>query len=274
MTLPGVWSVVVVESLKVSAQRKAWLAMAACLIGPFGFAAVIRLQSSLPEDTLFGRSVKESGLALPLVILGFAGLWAFPTLTSVIGGDLFAAEDRHGTWTTILTRSRSRVEVFAGKALIAFACTVMLIALLGLSSIAAGVMIIGTAPLINLSGVVLSASQGLQAATWAWASVLSPAFAFTALAVLISVITRSSVAGIGLPTALGMVMQLSTLVDGPEPLRRLLTTSAFGAWHGLLTAPPYYAPLIHGSVVNAIYVVVCLMCAYQVFRRRDMRGPA
>src|SRR5262245_42589667 len=120
MTVRGVLAVALVECGKLTAQIKARVVLAVCAIAPFAFAAALRVQSALPEDTLFGRSVKESGFALSLVVLGFAALWVFPVLTSVVGGDIFASEDRYGTWKTVLTRSRSRSEVFLGKVTAAF----------------------------------------------------------------------------------------------------------------------------------------------------------
>ena len=115
----------------------------------------MRVQASVPSDTLFGRAVTESGFAVPLVVLGFAALWAFPVLTSVVGGDLFSAEDRYGTWSTLLTRSRSRAEIFAGKVVTALGFSVLAVSVLATSSVAAGVSIVGRQPLINLSGVLM-----------------------------------------------------------------------------------------------------------------------
>src|SRR5262245_66044709 len=102
MTIRTLSAVAGAEWSKIAAQAKVRLVLAACLAGPFGFAAAMRLQSSVPADTLFGRAVMESGFAIPLVVLGFAGLWAFPAMTSVVGGDLFSAEDRYGTWAAVL----------------------------------------------------------------------------------------------------------------------------------------------------------------------------
>src|SRR5262245_46358281 len=158
----------------------------------------MRLQSSLPEDTLFGRSVRQSGFAVPLVVLGFAALWALPVLTSVVGGDLFSAEDRYGTWTTLLTHSRSRREVFIGKPLTALAFSLLTIVVLASSSIAAGTLVVGADPIVGLSGVMLAPPEALGRVAMSWASALPPAFGFTALAVLVSVVSRSSVAGVGL----------------------------------------------------------------------------
>src|SRR5262245_29797866 len=230
------------------------------------------MQSALPSDTLFGRAVKESGFAIPLVVLGFAALWALPVLSSVVGGDVFSAEDRFGTWKTVLTRSRSRAEVFAGKVTVALAFSGVAIVLLAISSISAGVLVVGAGPLVDLSGILLSPDQALRRVALAWASVLPPALAFTAFAVVLSVVTRSSAAGIGLPVVVGLTMQLYAFVDGPEVVHRLLITSAFGTWHGLLVEPPYYRPLVHGIAISGAYFVVCLAIAYNALRRRDIGG--
>jgi ABC-2 type transport system permease protein len=232
----------------------------------------MRVQSSVPEDTLFGRGVKESGFATPLVVLGFAALWVFPVLTAVVGGDLFSAEDRYGTWRTVLTRSRTRAEVFGGKVLTALGFSSLAVAALAASSLAAGMLVVGRQPLIDLSGGLLPPMQALSRVALAWVSVLPPAFAFTAVAVMLSVATRSSAAGMGLPVVAGLAMQLYAYVDGPEAIRRLLITSAFGAWHGLLTEHPYYWPLVYGTAVSGGYVVVCLVVAHRMLRRRDIGG--
>jgi ABC-2 type transport system permease protein len=270
VSLRGCMVVAGVECAKLAAQLKARVVLAACLAGPFAFAAALRLQSSMPEDTLFGRSVKESGFAVPLVVLGFAALWVFPVLTSVVGGDVFSAEDRYGTWKTVLTRSRSRSEMFVGKVATAVGFSSLAAGVLAVSSVAAGVLLVGPQPLVGLSGALLPPSHALARVTLAWASVLPPIVSFTAVAVLVSVVTRSSAAGIGLPVVAALAMQLFALVDGPEMLRRMLITSAFGAWHGLLAEPPYYGPLVHGATASGAYATVSLAIAYHLLRRRDI----
>jgi ABC-2 type transport system permease protein len=272
VSIRGLLAVTCVECSKLTAQPKARIVLAVCIAGPFAFATAMRVQSSVPEDTLFGRSVKESGFAAPLVVLGFAALWVFPVLTSVIGGDLFSAEDRYNTWTTVFTRSRSRAEVFAGKVLTALGFSSLAVIALAVCSVAAGTIVVGPQPLVDLSGALLPPRQALVRVALAWASVLPPVFGFTAVAVLLSVATRSGAAGIGLPVIAGLAMQLYAYVDGPEAVRRLLITSAFGAWHGLLTQPPYYRPLVFGTTVSGAYLVVCLVVAYRIVGWRDIGG--
>jgi len=270
VTLRGAIAATKVECSKVSAQIKARLVVAGCAVGPFAFTAVTRVQSTLPEDTLFGRSVKESGFAIPLAVLGFAALWILPAVTSIVGGDVFAAEDRHGTWKTLLTRSRTRSEIFAGKVTTALAFSTLSVAVLAVSSIAAGVLIIGPQPLIDLSGMLLPAPHALVRVGLAWASVLPPTLGFTAVAILISVWTRSSAAGIGLPVAIALTMQLCALLDAPALVHQLLITSAFGAWHGLLAQPPFYRPFIAAAIVSGAYFGIALAIAHAMMVRRDL----
>jgi ABC-2 type transport system permease protein len=141
---------------------------------------------------------------------------------------------------------------------------------LAVSSVAAGLLVIGSGPLLGLSGSLLPPSRALMRLTFAWMSVLPPMFGMTSIAVLLSVATRNSAAGIGLPVVAALTMQLYTLIDGPEIVRRLLITSAFGAWHGLLAEPRYYGPLAYGTAVSCAYLVVSLALAYRILQRRDI----
>jgi ABC-2 type transport system permease protein len=270
MRTRAVLAVLKAESIKLSARAYAPGVLAVCALAPFLFVWAMRVQSSLPEDTLFGRAVRETGLATPLVVLGFAALWAFPVLASSIAGDLFSAEDRDRTWPALMTRSCGRAEVFAGKviAAAAFACLATLV--LGASSIAAGIVAFGYGSLVDLSGALVSPAAALGRIALSWTTTLPPTIAFAAMAIFVSISTRSSAAGIGLPVVLGLAMQLALYIDAPQTARRLLLSSAYEAWHGLLTDQPYYGPLMDGMLVSAAYCAVCLTASFVILRRRDI----
>ena len=269
-TLRGARASFRVECAKLAAQAQVWAVLGVAVLAPFLFAAAMTAQSDLPEDTLFGRWVKASGYAVPLVVLGFAASWAFPVLTSVVAGDIFASEDRHGTWPALLTRSGTRTDVFLGKLAAAHAFTLLAITVLAASSIVAGLVLVGDQPLLGLSGTRLSSSHALPRVVLAWVSVLPPAFGFTSLALLVSVATRSSAAGVGLPVLLGFVMELASFLNGPDVVRRMMLTTPFLAWHGLFAEPGFYRPLLHGTGVSAVYGVASVLAAYRLFRRREM----
>lgn len=267
----GSRSAIRAEVAKLLLQRKTQAILLACILTPFLFVSVLDMQSSVPEDTLFGRWVHTSGLATPLVVLGFVTQWALPVLTSVVAGDIFSSEDRYGTWKTILTRSRSRTEIFVGKMLTALLYSVVAVILLAVSSLVAGLLLVGRQPLVGLSGQLVPVGHGSWLVLASWASVLPPALGFTALGLLLSVASRSAPVGIGGPLVIGLLMQLCSLSGAADPIRGLLLSVPFNSWHGFFVARPFYAPMWDGFGTSAVYFVLCLVAAFLVFRRRDIR---
>jgi len=103
------------ELVKLVSQWRIRLLVLACWIAPALFVAGVSRQSTLPVDTLFGRWMHATGWAGPLVMLGFAGTWALPLLTSLVAGDVFASEDRLGTWRHLLVAVRSPRRIFVAS---------------------------------------------------------------------------------------------------------------------------------------------------------------
>ncbi len=268
----GLRATLAVECAKVAGSGTARATVAVAALAPLAFALAMKAQTTLPDDTLFGRWAAASGFALPLVVLGFAAAWAFPVLASLVGGDVFSAEHRYGTWAALLTRSRSRGEIFIGKVFASLGFSTLSVVVLGLASLVAGAALIGRQPLIGLSGTELPAADALARIVLAWASVVPAVLGFTALALLLSVTTRSGIAGVGLPVLLGLVMELASLLDGADAARPFALTAQFLAWHGLFAEPPFQGPLRQGLVVASVYLLVGLLTAYVVFSRRDLEG--
>ena len=269
-TLGGTWIAARVEARKAIAQWQYRIVLIVCAVAPFVFVIALGAQTTVPSDTLFGRLVYESGLAMPLVVLGFAGLWGLPVVAAAAGGDMFASEDRHRAWPTALTRSRSRSEVFAGKTIVACGFAVCAVLLLAASAMAAGMLSVVTQPLIDLSGTVLGPSTALPRIALAWISVVPPCLAITGAALFTSIATRSSVAGVGVPVVAALLLQLAALADGPALARLLVPTSAFEAWHGLMTEPAFYGPLVYGTAINLACAIVLVAAARRIFLARDI----
>jgi ABC-2 type transport system permease protein len=266
---PGFIAVWRWELTKLIGQIRVQAVVGLCLIVPFLVVAAFAGQSGTPQDTLFGQWVHASGFATPMVILSFAGQWALPLLTSVVSGDIFSSEDHFGTWKTVLTRSRSRGELFAGKFAAAITYTVVMLVLLGATSLVAG-LLIGTLPLVGLTGQLVPAGHTAVLVMASWATQLPPLLGFCALAVLLSVATRNSAIGMGGPLLIGLVMQVTTLINMPTPLRAGLLASPFGSWIGLWAQTPFYGPLREGLVTSAVWFGVCAAVAWVIFRRRSI----
>ncbi len=268
----GVWNVFRTERRKLSSQLPIRLLALVCLGGPFVFAAILKVQSGSPTDTLYGVWVHSSGFAVSLVLLAFAGSWGFPLMAGIVAGDMFSAEDRYGTWKLVLTRSCTRRDVFLGKLLAAATFTAALVALTALASLLAGVLLVGDQSLVSLSGTLLSPISALGLVLLSWVLCLLPALAFASLAVLFSVATRNGIMGVIGPGITALAMQLLLLVGAGIWVHMLLVGAAFNGWHALFSDHRFYGPLIVAIIVSIVWTVICVSVSWRLLRGRDFAG--
>lgn len=269
---PGAFAALRWEIRKLRAQYRARAVLLVAVLAPAVIVVVIHGQSRPPKDTLFGRFAIDNGFALSLLVLGFASQWVLPLLTAVVAGDVFASEDQHGTWKTVLTRSTSRSRLFWAKTITACGFATLVLVLLAVSTIASSWVIVGHQPLIGLSGQTIPAGTALLLVAESWATMLPPMLAFTCLAILLSVWSRNPAVGIATPVVLGMVMQLVGALGGVETVRPFLVTTSFESWHGLFTDPRFSGPLVEGLLVSGGWCVASLAAAFVLLRRRDITG--
>ena len=274
MRRAGVASSIRFESRKLRAQLAVRLAALIAVLAPLGFGALLRIQSGSPADALFGVWVHSSGAALSLVVLGFAGSWGFPMLAGVVAGDVFSSEDRYGTWKMVLTRSRTRRELFWGKVLAAYGFAIVLLVLALVVSLLAGVVFVGAHAQVGLSGQVIGPGRALWLTAASWLLDLPPMLAFASLAMLVSIATRNGIIGVIGPLLAALVMQLLELVGRGVWVHTLLMSDAVGSWHALFTSRPYYGQLIAALVVSFAWILVCLSISWWLLRRRDFLGAA
>lgn len=271
-TRPTLLAALRCEIRKLRAQYRARAVLIGALLGPIPVVVIIHGQSRPPKDTLFGRFATENGFALALLVLGFASQWVLPLLTAIVAGDIFASEDHHGTWKTVLTRSTSRARLFVAKTLTAGGFAMLVLAVLAASTIVSSLLIVGHQPLIGLSGQTIPSGTAVRLVAGSWVTMLPPTLGFTCLAILLSVWSRNPAVGIAAPVVIAMVMQLVGSLGGIEVIRPLLLTTPFESWHGLLTQPGFTGPLVGGVLVCALWSLVSLTAAFAMLRRRDITG--
>lgn len=262
------------ELIKLLARWPVRLALLACWLGPALLVAVISQQSSLPADTIFGRWMSQTGWAGPLVVLTFACSWVLPLLTSLVAGDVFAHEDRLGTWRHLLVAVRSPRRIFAAKALASLTVIVLLVAGLAASGVVGGLAAVGNRPLVGLDGHLLAPGQAAGAVLLAWASALAPTLAFAAVGLLGSVALGRSPTGLVIPALLALLLQIAQLLPLPVVVRVALPSYAFIAWRGLFTDPAQTGPLVVGIAVSLVLAVAASALAYLLFMRRDFTDLA
>jgi ABC-2 type transport system permease protein len=261
------------EFVKLVSQWRIRLLVLACWIAPALFVAGVSQQSTLPVDTLFGRWMHASGWAGPLVMLGFAGTWALPLLTSVVAGDLFASEDRLGTWRHLLVAVRSPRRIFAAKVVASLTILLLLVAGLAVSSTVGGLLAVGNQPLVGLDGHLLAPSDAAVQVLLSWVCVLAPTLALAALGFLGSVTLARSPMGLLVPVLVSLAMAVAQMLPLPVAVRVALPSYAFISWNGLFTSPQQLGPLLIGVVVSLVWAVVATVLAYVLFVRREFTNP-
>ncbi|MFG1643503.1 ABC transporter permease [Amycolatopsis sp. NPDC049252] len=262
------------ELVKLFSTWRIRLLVLACWLAPALFVGAVSGQSSLPVDTLFGRWMNATGWAGPLVMLGFAGTYALPLLTSVVAGDVFAAEDRLGTWRHLLVAVRSTRRIFLAKAFASLTVIVVLVAGMAVSGTAGGLVAAGNRALVGFDGHLLAPGDAAAQVLLAWVCVLAPTLALAAVGWLGSVLWGRSPMGLLLPAVVALAMALAQLLPLPVAVRLALPSYAFIAWNGLFTAPVQLGPLLIGVGVSVAWAVLATALAYSLFVRRDFTNLA
>lgn len=257
------------EMVKLLSQWRVRLLLLTCWVAPALFVAVVSNQTALPTDTVFGRWMHTTGWAGSLVLLAFSASWVLALLTSLVAGDVFAAEDRADTWRHLVVTVRSPRRVFAAKGLAALTVVVALTTGLAASGIVGGLVAVGNRPLIGLDGHLLATSDAATTTVLAWACVLAPTLAFAAVGLLSSVVLGGSPMALAAPALLALAMQLVQVLPVPVAVRLALPSHAFLAWRGLMTSPAQTASLLIGVAVALTWAVAATALAYALFLRRD-----
>ncbi|WP_353651616.1 ABC transporter permease [Nakamurella sp. A5-74] len=262
------------ELVKLLAQWRLRLVALVCWLVPGPAVAVIGSQTTLPTDTVFGRWMGQTGWAGSLVVLGFACSWVLPLVTSLVAGDVFAAEDRQGTWRHLLVAVRSPRRIFLAKALASLTVVLALVVGLAVSSVVGGLVAVGNRPLVGLDGQQIGPGDAAVSVILAWVVVLAPTLAFSAVGLLGSVLFGRSPMGLLTPVVLALVLALAQLLPLPVLLRIALPSWSFLAWRGLFTEPAQVGPIVAGVLVDLLWALLAGVLAYVVFVRRDFTDPA
>ena len=66
------------EIAKLLAQKRTYLGLGTAMVVPIIFVVVLVLQTGGPNDVPLGRYIRDTGLAVPFVVLFFMSIWGLP----------------------------------------------------------------------------------------------------------------------------------------------------------------------------------------------------
>ena len=270
---PGTGTVYRWELRKLLAQKRTFIGIGAAIVVPLIFIVALAADTSGgPDGIPFGRYVRETGLAIPLVGLVFGSIWLLPLVTALVAGDIVSAEDHNGTLKTILTRSVERWQVFAGKLLAALTyALVILVVYVGVGLVVGG-LVWGFDPLTTLSGTTIGVGRALVLTAAGTLAYFIPMAAIAAIAVLLSTVTSNSAAAVVGTLMVSIILQLLGSISALDWLDPYLLSTQFNAWQGLLREPADWDPIIRSAWVSALYGLPAAFAAFATFVRRDVTG--
>lgn len=262
------------ELVKLASQWRIRLVLLAGLVLPAVYTAAVSSQGSLPADAVYGRWMNASGWAGSLVVLVFMGTLVLPLLTCLVSGDVFAVEDRLGTWRHLVVVVRSPRRIFLSKLLAALTVTLALLVPIAASSVVGGLLIVGSHPLPGLDGHLIGSGELARLTLLSWLTIVPPTLAFSAVGLLGSIAFGRSPLGLLLPLVVAFALELVHMLPVPVALRVALPTSAFTSYRGLFTEPAQVGQLVAGLVVSALWAALATFLAYRLFLRRDFTDLA
>jgi ABC-2 type transport system permease protein len=270
---PGVGTVYLWELRKLIAQKRTYIGIGAAIAVPLIFIVALAADpTGGPDGIPFGRYVRETGFAVPLVGLVFGSIWLLPVVTALVAGDIVSNEDQNGTLKTILTRSVERWHVFAGKLLAALTyAVVILVVYVGVGLVVGG-LIWGFDPLTTLSGTTVGVGRALVLTGTGTLVYLIPLTAIAVIALLLSTVTRNSAAAVVGTLMVSIFLQLLGQISALEAIHPYLLSTQFDAWQGLLREPADWGPVVRSAWVCALYALPAGAAALTVFLRRDVAG--
>jgi ABC-2 type transport system permease protein len=203
-------------------------------------------------------------------------------LLGILSASALGAEYSLGTLRPILLRGVGRQTLLGGKLLVLAVSTTGALFLATAAAAASGVLISAMAEPPTVATAITS-SWGEVAISFVrvWATLL----AFLTLASVLTLLTRSTAAGMALSLGLylfeGLFVRLMTLafswfeqVGDYLPMRNInaLARSTYNLAPGGTGGSA--VSIAHASIVVAVYVLVAAVIAVVVFRRRDVVGSS
>lgn len=211
----------------------------------------------------------SSGLNFALMSTAATAPFLLLSVVALFAGDTVSSEASVGSLRSLLTRPVPRGRLLGRKFAVAALLSTLAAALVPLSGLVAGTIAYGWGPLVTPFGALPPGQGALRlaaiAAYVAWSSswVLAVAFA-------LSTTTDTSVGAVAGTIVLVIIVQILDAITVLGDVRTFLPVHEGLAWLGLLAAPPRWADLTRGVLLQLPYLVAGSAFAWWWFGRKDV----
>lgn len=236
---------------------------------PILLGVVIRITTASGGPN-FIAFVAQNGTFLVVVTLFFLLPLFLPVGVAVVAGDSFAGEAHLGTLRYLLVAPAGRVRLLAAKlvALLAFCVASTLVVYV--AGVIIGAILFPTAGMPLLSGTTISYAEGLWRGFLVTAYVAASLIGVAAIGVFASTLTEAPLGAMAATVAVPLISQILDVVPQIAVIHPYLPTHEWLVLADLLRDPIFTPNLVHGLVVQLVYVLVFVSAAYARMTTRDV----
>ncbi len=266
------------EFTKLLFQKRTYIGWGGLFLLPFIFGLAFKLttgpgphgESGDALGAMMMQGVKSNGLYLGLLALLMLATFLLPLLASMAGSQTVAGEAEKGTLRTTLMQPVRRSGLLVSKWVVANIYMAVGLAILGVSSLAAGAAFFGLHPLGIVSGGSMSAGASVLWSLAGYAYVMAGMLAVVSLAVLLSAVTESSLTAAAGALVTVIVMLVLGSLSVFDFLQPYLITSHLSAWGNFFERPLDLAPIWKGLVCFGAWGAGTLGLALWRFSKKDI----
>lgn len=218
----------------------------------------------------FINDILRSGFFAPLTALAVVQPFFLPLTAGLLSGDAIAGEATSGTLRYLLTRPVGRRRLVTSKYLSVMALVLLASMWIAVAGTISGGIAFHFGPLPTLSGSTISGGAAIARIALSAVYVAGEVASLAAIGLFISTLTESSP---GATVATVIVAIVSQILDSLSQLRVIhpyLLSHDWTAFVDLFRDPVSWHNMIHGVIVDAVYVAIFLGAALTLFRRKDV----
>ncbi|MGI8645811.1 MAG: ABC transporter permease [Nocardioides sp.] len=266
------------EIAKLLRSRRTWVTILLIDALPTLVAVLLALTELGPRPgtgPAFLSAVLTDGTLFPLAALAIVLPLFLPIAVAITSGEAIAGEGQQGTLRYVLVRPVGRTQLLVAKLVSVLAFVVVTILVVAVTAYVVGSLLLGqqdiTVGTTSISGSPLSTQELVGRTLLALAYAMLCMTGVAAIGLFFSTVAESPL-GAALGTlAVLIASTLLVTLDAAEALRPFLPTRYWLAFVDLFRDPILWREVERGVLLQVVYVVVFLGCAWANFATKDVK---
>ncbi|MCW2779619.1 MAG: transporter permease [Marmoricola sp.] len=268
---------IAVELRKLVRSRRTWITILLIDTLPTLVAVLLTLTDVGPRPgtgPAFLSAVLKDGTLFPLAAIAMVLPLFLPVAVAVTAGEAIAGESQAGTLRYMLIRPVGRTRLLVAKLASVMAFVLLTVLVVAVTAYVVGTLLLGHATggsSTSFSGTALSSQQILLRTLLALGYAMLSMLGVAAIALFLSTVVHAPLAATMGTLAALIASTLLLTLDAASSLQPYLPTRYWLSFVDLFRDPILWHNVVHGVVLQVIYVAVFLAAAWANFMTKDIK---